>query len=259
LGLFRSLAIGLLILAIPIALITTNVRFAASEHRVYDYSIRQYDAEARSGIPEAELLRANRELVSYFAADSPGLLRIEVRDNAGQTISLFNARETAHLADVRDLFRAVFTIQIIAVAVVLTLAVLMLVWWPVRALAAAALYGSLLTMGLIGLTGLVVLAGFHSAWDQFHFLAFANDLWRLDPTTDHLIQMFPEPFWRDITLFVGALTLLEAILIAGAGGTYLVATRPKAAPEAAPAPRPSLPRSARPEPRQHTRPSHRHP
>jgi len=246
-GLFRSLAIGLFILTLPVALLATNIRFAASEHRVYDYSIRKYDAATVSGIPETELLRANRELVGYFTADDPGPLRIDVQDEAGRTLALFNAREIAHLADVRDLFRAVFTAQTIAVAVVLTVAVLLLVWWPVRALAAAALCSSLLAMGLIGLAGLVALSGgFHSAWDQFHILAFTNDLWHLDPATDHLIQMFPEPFWRDATLFIGALTLLEALLIAGTAAIYLIATRPKAAPKAAPIARPLLPRPSGP-------------
>jgi len=245
-GLFRSLAIGLFILALPVALIATNIRFAASEHRVYDYSIRKYDAATVSGIPEAELLGANHQLVSYFAADDPGPLRIEVQNEAGRTVSLFNARETAHLADVRELFRAVFTAQTVALAVVLTVAVLLLVWWPVRALAAAALCGSLLAMGLIGLAGFTVLIGFDGAWTQFHLLAFTDDLWRLDPATDHLIQMFPEPFWRDVTLFVGALTLLEALVMAGAAAIYLIATRPKATPKAAPIARPLLPRPSGP-------------
>ena len=136
-GLFRSLTIGLFILAIPIALITTNVRFAASEHRVYDYSIREYDAASVSGIPQEELLRANRELVRYFQAEAPGPLRIEVHDRAGRTVSLFNARETAHLADVRDLFQFLFTVQTFLVALTLVLSVVLLSVCSVRVLARA--------------------------------------------------------------------------------------------------------------------------
>ena len=232
-GLVRSLAVGLLVLAIPVALITTNIRFAASEQRVYDYAVREYDAAAVSGIPESELLRANSELLAYFRADDPGPLLIEVRDSRGRVESLFNARETAHLADVRDLFRALFTIQTVAIAAVLTLAVAMLVRWPVRALAAAALSGSLLTVGLIGLAGIVALTGFDAAWNQFHFLAFSNDFWRLNPATDHLIQMYPESFWRDITLLIGGATILESLLIASVAGGYLIARRPEYAPDGA--------------------------
>ena len=236
-GLFRSLAIGLFVLAVPAALLTSNVRFAASEHRVYDYSVREYDAASKAAIPEPELLRAARELVAYFTAEDPPPLSIQVRDMAGREGPLFSARETAHLADVRDLFQATFALQVLAVATVVTIGVMMLVWWPVRALAAAALYASALTVGLISLAGVVALAGFDSAWTQFHFLAFTNDLWQLDPGRDHLIQMFPEPFWQDVTLLIGAFTLLQAMLIAGVAGAYLFLTHAQVAEPAPAGPR----------------------
>ncbi len=253
-GLVRSIAFGLILLAIPVALITTNIRLFASEQGVYDYSVREYGAAAASGIPEAELLRANGELLAYFKADSPGSLRIEVRDEAGRTESLFTTRETVHLADVRDLFRSIFAIQSVVVAAVLTLAVVMLALWPGRALAAAALYGSLLTVGIIGLGGMVALAGFDVAWSQIHFLAFSNDFWRLNPSTDHLIQMYPEIFWRDITLVIGGATVLESLLIAGAAGGYLRISGPlvvdegKAVPSPTGQPGPSSPSLADPAP-----------
>jgi len=237
------------VLALPLALITTNIRAALSEHRVYDYSVQRYGAEAISGIPEGELLRANRALIAYFQDDDPGPLRIEVRDRAGRAVPLFNARETAHLADVRELVRSLFTAQVIAVAVVLSLAVVMLAWWPLRAAAAAALYGALFTVGLVGLVGLMaLLGGFNSAWTQFHFLAFTNDLWRLDPASDHLIQMFPEPFWQDASLLVGAATVVEALLVAGTSAIYLFTTRAEIAAKAPVTPRPTLPRPPRPRP-----------
>ena len=40
LGLFRSIAFALLVVALPLTLVATNIRFAASEVRVYDYSVR---------------------------------------------------------------------------------------------------------------------------------------------------------------------------------------------------------------------------
>ena len=47
----------------------------------------------------------------------------------------------------------------------------------------------------------------------------------LDPATDHLIQMFPEGFWYDITMFLGGLTLAEGALIAVASGVEMTVTR----------------------------------
>jgi hypothetical protein len=65
-GLFRVLTIGAFILAIPLALITTNIRVAISEKPVYDYAVRHDGAEEASGIPESELLRANGQIHDYL-------------------------------------------------------------------------------------------------------------------------------------------------------------------------------------------------
>lgn len=226
LGLFRSIAFALLVLAIPVTLVATNIRFAASEARVYDYSVREYNAAAAASIPESELIRANRELVSYFTGDDPGPLHILVTNANGEEEALFSARETAHLADVRDLFQGLFTVQVLAVALTLSLALALFVSSPLGLLARALLYGSLLTTALVGASGALAYLGFDSAWRQFHFVAFTNDFWELDPARDHLIQMFPRDFWFEMTLVIGAFTLLEALLIASAAGLYLYLVRP---------------------------------
>lgn len=223
----RSLLISAFILTVPVALITTNIRAAVSEQAVYDYSVRNYGAAEASGIPESELLRANAQLRHYLTARDPGPLAIRVRDDGGQTVPLFNARETAHMSDVRDLVRAVFGVQVLAVALALTLAVAMLALWPPRALAAACLYAALLTAAIIGAAGFLAVTGFDAAWTRFHTLFFQNDLWQLDPNSDHLIQMFPEPFWQKITLVLGAATIGEALLMSVVSAVYLYLSRPR--------------------------------
>jgi integral membrane protein (TIGR01906 family) len=225
LGLFRSIAFALLVVAVPLTLVATNIRFAASEVRVYDYPVREYNVAATTRVPQDELLRANRELVTYFKAEDPAPLRIVVTNIDGEQEQLFNARETAHLGDVRNLFQALFTLQTLSMALMLVLTVALLASSPVRLLARALATGSAFTLALVGATAVLAYAGFDDAWRQFHFLAFTNDLWELDPDTDHLIQMFPQNFWFDITLLIGALTMLEALIIGGVSGAYLYLTR----------------------------------
>jgi integral membrane protein (TIGR01906 family) len=222
---------------------------------VYDYSVRHYDAERASGIAESELIRANAEIRDYVnGADGP--LAITVTNLAGEQERLFNPRETAHMADVRDLVGAMFTVQVVAIALVLTLAVVMIALWPPRALAAASLYGGVLTAVVLGSVGILAMTGFDGAWSQFHGIAFANDLWKLDPDTDHLIQMYPEAFWQRVTLFIGAAILLQALLLSAAASAYLVLGKPdeeepveKPRPEVAGGPGHGRPRIARPNPR----------
>jgi integral membrane protein (TIGR01906 family) len=176
-----------------------------------------------------------------------------VTNTNGQEESLFNARETAHLADVRDLFQGLFTVQVIALALTLGAATVLLASSPVRALAQALMYGSLYTVGLVAGVGALAALGFDDAWRQFHVFAFTNDLWELDPTTDHLIQMFPRDFWFDITLLLGVFTLLEALLLGCLSGAYLFLTRNQVEgwmrPRRRPVQRPLEPRPRIPPPR----------
>lgn len=258
-GLFRTLVIGLFIVAVPVALITTTIRVAISEQGVYDYSVRHYDAERTTGIPESELIRANGVIRDYLnGGDEP--LSITVTNRAGEDERLFSPRETAHMADVRDLVSVMSTVQVAAIAIVLTLAVVMIALWPPRALVAASLYGGVLTAVVLGSVGILAVTGFDSAWSQFHGIAFSNDLWKLDPDTDHLIQMYPEAFWQRITLLLGAVILLQALLISAASSAYLLLSRPVQV-EQPKRPRPDIagvrghgrPRIARPNPRHYVR------
>jgi integral membrane protein (TIGR01906 family) len=242
LGLFRALILVAFILAIPVALITTNVRIAISEKATYDYAVRHYGAEQASGINEAELIRANGEIRDYLVNQRPGALSPTVSNAAGDDEALFSVRETAHMADVRDLVGTLATVQLLAVALTLVLAVVLLVLWPPRALAAAALYGSVLTAIVLGLASVLALSGFDAAWSQFHVIAFTNDFWELDPATDHLIQMYPEDFWFDATMLIGIATLVQALVISTVSALYLVLTAPAPEPRVLPEPRPELPR-----------------
>ena len=92
LAVIRAAIIALFILAIPVALIATNIRVAVSEQRVYDYSVKTYDAASRSGIPESELLRANGEIHRFLTAQDPPPLAINVTNSRGVSGSLFTAK-----------------------------------------------------------------------------------------------------------------------------------------------------------------------
>ncbi len=89
-------------------------------------------------------------------------------------------------------------------------------------------------VAITGIVGAFAITGFDSTWRRFHEIAFSNDLWQLNPDTDRLIQMFPEPFWEEATYIVGALTLAEALLVVVASVATLVLAKerpPATAPE----------------------------
>jgi integral membrane protein (TIGR01906 family) len=225
---FRFAATLLFILCIPVALVTTNIRFMANEPRVYRYAIDEFDAVATTGIARHDLIRAGAEIRAYFSNNQDSLL-IEVTED-GREASLFNARETVHMQDVKDRFQLANRAQEFSVMYVLTFIVVVVLWAreiTPRELAVRVAGGCALCLATLGAIGAVGMAGFDQAWTDFHEVIFNNDFWRLNPATDHLIQMFPPDFWESIVFFVGMLVVAEAALLLLGAGLYLGASRHK--------------------------------
>lgn len=225
----------LFILALPVFLITTNIRFLASEAGFYERGFREHDSAERTGLELAELDRAAEQIIDYFGNDAR-TLRIIVLDD-GEEVSLFNADETRHMEDVKGLMRALYRVNEVSLAVLLVYVGGTVLWareHGARQLARRALIGMGVGAGVAGAVGALALTGFDAAWTRFHEIAFQNDLWQLDPETDRLIQMFPEEFWAEATLVVAGLTVIEvAAIVVASAATLLMTRRPGARPTSA--------------------------
>jgi len=225
-GFARMLATFAFILALPIALLTTNIRLLANAPAVYNYAFDRFNAEDTTGLSRADLngtaaaLRRylnNGEKTFYYTVTEGGLQG-----------PVFNARETRHMEDVKRLFRYVNLAQELSVVYVIAYVVSFFIWareGNVRQLAAQALMGLGVGALFIGAIGAFAAFGFGAAFDRFHEVLFRNNLWQLDPQTDHLVQMFPEGFWRDMTILLGGMCAVEAFLIAAVSSVYLMGTR----------------------------------
>jgi integral membrane protein (TIGR01906 family) len=225
-GALRILASVIFIVSIPIALFTTTIRFVANEPRVYRYAIDEYGAVSTTGVGRDELLRAGAELRAYFNnGDREPAIRVQRGD---QEINLFNAREVAHLVDVKDRFRLVNRVQEFSVLYVIGYIAAVVLWArevTPRRLAVNVIIGSVATLAVVGGAGALGASGFDSAWVSFHEAIFSNDLWRLNPTSDRLIQIYPPAFWENIVFFIGLLVVAEAALLIIGAALYLGASR----------------------------------
>lgn len=228
-----AVATALFVLALPLALILSAVRFVFSWQPVYTYAVREYHAEATTGIPASELIAATRQIREYFSNDQRDL-DISVAGASGQPQPLFNDREIAHMRDVKVLVSRAYLVLDGAVLVSVAYAAASVVRRrrdAIRRLAAATLTDSLLTSLLLLAFGLASLFGFDQLFTAFHVISFSNNFWELDPATDHLVQIFPLGFWFDVTMFVGLLALFAAVTLAALSGTALRLTlRPRPAP-----------------------------
>jgi integral membrane protein (TIGR01906 family) len=227
LGLVRNVAVLLFIIAVPVALFTTNVRIALNEPRVYEYAADHYDTPATTGISREETLRAGAELRAYFnrGGDEPVFIRVQ-RD--GEPVSLFNARETEHMVDVKDLVQTTFRVQELSIVFILAYIVGVFIWareGSLQSLARQVLLSGLVGLVTIAAIGAFAVSGFDAFWERFHVVLFTNDLWQLDPDTDRLIQMYPEAFWEDVVMWIGIATLAQLAVLAVIAGLYLGLTR----------------------------------
>ena len=221
------LAAAAFVLAIPVFLVTSNVRFVGGDVSFYEQGFRNYHASETTGVALPELDRAAGEIVDYFENSTPTLRIIVTQD--GQETSLFSAKETAHMEDVKSLMRFVFRVNEVSLVIILAYICAVVLWArevSLRGLAKLAILGVGIGFAAVAAVGgIAAVGGFNSTWSRFHTLVFSNDLWKLNPETDHLIQMFPERFWEEMTYLVGILTVVEALAIVGASLAYLLFSR----------------------------------
>ena len=224
-----KLAAAAFVIAIPVFLVTANVRFLVSDVGFYQKGLRDHNAVEATGIALPELDRAAQEIIDYFENDA-ATLRIVVL-NQGQEEPLFNSKEVQHMQDVKRLMRFVYRLNEVSLVIVLSYICCVVLWTRskgLRSLARESMMGVGVGFGALAFVGVFALTGFDETWNRFHKIVFRNDLWQLDPETDHLIQMFPEPFWQGATYLVGALTLAEAAVIVLTATVYLFASRGEA-------------------------------
>lgn len=128
------------------------------------------------------------------------------------------------MRDVKLLFQRVFRVQEAALFYSLMYVALVIVWSRERSPRDLAQQIQAIGLGLgafVLAAGLSIAVGFDRLFEQFHLLSFDNDFWRLDPSRDHLIQMFPQGFWFDVTAFIAFLTFLEAGVLVVLSSLYL--------------------------------------
>jgi integral membrane protein (TIGR01906 family) len=219
----RNLAAVMFVVALPLLLVTSNVRFLANEVRFYERGFDKYDVEEDTGLERSELDRSAREIIDYFNNDAERL-DIQVMQD-GELVPLFSEKEVLHMVDVKDLFQWLFLTQEITLAFVAAYTVAVFVWAreaSLRLLAKQVLVGLGVLLGVVLAVGVFAVIGFEDLWRQFHLLSFSNDLWELDPRTDRLIQMFPVDFWQESTFILAAITAAEMLLLAALSAGYLL-------------------------------------
>ena len=176
------------------------------------------------GIAREEQLLIDGDLAAYLAGKSDSLARpVTLR---GEAVSCaFNARELAHMEDVRRLFEKGFALRrALAVCAVVFLLVPLIL--RDRKAWGRGLLGALIISAAAGIAAFLLLraADFDRLFIRFHELVFSNDLWLLNPETDAMIRMLPDGFFDRMALSGSIRALLFALLPFAVGGAILPIT-----------------------------------
>ena len=213
-------------IAMPLFLVTASVAWAFNDPGVYSRGFEKYRISLTTGITEEDLRHVAGQIRHYFnSTDEPLLVKTQVY---GEERELFNPREVQHMRDVKRLVWWVY-----AAAAVSGIYLLAATSWGIvvngrgflGVLAHRVIRGVALMGILVVAVGILALSGFDTLFLRFHQLAFANDLWQLDPRRDYLVIIFPQGFWLDATMRVVALTVAGAVALTLASGGYLLWSR----------------------------------
>lgn len=219
----RGAATLLVVLALPVLLVTNGVRWVTLSESFYLEEFAKYRVGAAAGLTDEELRTVARAFIAYFQAPPQSMDTAVALPQPGGP--LFNQRELDHMRDVQLLMHRVFQAWTISLVVLLAASVAVAAVesrTAVLALARAGAFAGGLTLALVGLVALTSLFDFRQLFLQFHFLAFTNDLWLLDPSRDRLIQLFPQGFFFDAAIRIALQAILPAVLLTGASAWALL-------------------------------------
>jgi len=218
-----NIAKWLFIFSLPALLISAAVNFEFNSLWLYRNGFEKYNVSEATGLDKAELEKVAGGLIDYFNSRDEYISLTVVKD--GEPLELFNQREVAHLKDVKALMQLNHRLLLGTAVYVGVYAGISLFWRRKRyrrQLAWATVIGSSIALGMIIALGAgSMLLDFSELFTRFHFVAFTNELWMLDPATDYLIMLFPEGFWYDSAVLLGQITAAAAGILCGIGGLYL--------------------------------------
>ena len=209
-----ALGVGLFILCIPIFLITSNLRWAVNEVRLYEYGFSKYDVSEETGLSDGELLEVAQGFIHYFNTGE-----------RGGEFEIFNEREVAHLKDVKGLIQLCYHLQEATIGYLIVFTLGGFFWQRKRfapSLARMMVGGSILAIALLIVMGIVALVNFQWLFRAFHNLFFSGDSWIL---SGYLPRIFTEGFFSDAALFIIGAVVVEALVLGGLGGFFVLRGR----------------------------------
>ncbi|MEA1959508.1 MAG: DUF1461 domain-containing protein [Chloroflexota bacterium] len=208
------IATGIFIICIPFFLLTSNLRWAANDIRLYEYGYDKYDASENTGLSDEELTAIAEDMIIYLNTGEQG-----------DTFDIFNEREIIHLNDVRNLIQLCYAIQWGALGYIAAFIAAGLAWRRRRfvpLLFTSIALGSVFTIAAMSILGVAALIDFNWLFTAFHRVFFSGDSWVL---FGYLPWLYTEGFFFDVAKFVAIAIVVESVLLGGFAGFFTLRRR----------------------------------
>lgn len=177
----------------------------------FEKEYTKYNVAAAVDMEMDDLLDVTDEMMAYLKGDREDLHVPTIV--GGEEREFFNEREIAHMEDVQGLFLGAIFLRRLCVGIIAaSIILLILAKSDIKHLLPKMIcIGTGLFFFLIAALSLIISTDFTKYFIIFHKIFFDNDLWILDPSTDLLINIVPEPFFMD-TAFRIAGTFAGSVL-----------------------------------------------
>ena len=203
---------------LALSLLLTVIDYFCFDRSFYKNQYLKNNTTAYTNMNEEDLMKATDTLLDYLR-DLRDDIKVEGIVN-GAVREIYDERETLHMVDVKALYLNVIKVRnwITIIGIIALLVSLFLYKGNKYYFLRSCFNTGILILFLIVIAILLyALADFNRFWINFHHVFFTNDLWLLDPNISIMINMFPEPFFREIVLriifwYLGIILVLWRVL-----------------------------------------------
>ncbi len=187
------------VISLLVVILISSVDIAVyGDMRYFQKEYRKYDVIKNVNMEEKELLFVTEEMMSYLKGKRDNLNIEAVID--GEQQEFFNEKEIAHMKDVRVLFWGGQWLRRIGVIICVITVIFLLFQSKIEFLLKCLRNGLISFIVFMAILVGIITTNFTKYFVIFHKIFFSNNLWILNPETDRLINIVPEPFFIDTSI-----------------------------------------------------------
>jgi len=202
----------LLALSLAVTLLAAAIYLPAVSQPLMTRLMVHYAPPEDTGLPKSAYPAMTQMITNYLRGR---------RDNFQLTYTVggaerraFQPHEQQHMADVQGLFDLCRTVLLAGLGMSAALTGALICLRNRRALVwlRRTMY---VLLALLALVAVAAVKAFDSLFIFFHEIAFTNDLWLLNPSTDMLIRLMPLEFFIAYAAIIGVCWLIGLLLVIG--------------------------------------------